>query len=694
MLKIKIKEKKFKNKQLLKDTSCELTSGIYILTGSNGVGKTTLLNMVYQQEEFDGEIKYLDQNIKNIEKQYYRRNIVNFVVQSENFFENFTVNDILKLFNITRNEAFQELVDGFNLNYIFVKNREFSKCSGGEKQKIRILVGCMSGAPILILDEPENNLDNDSLIYLNKYLIKRGGIIIITAHNYQYSALNSITIEDKKIIVKKEDSQAIVSITQKENDYLLNKSIKTRLFFNNIFSFLFVCISLAIAVFGVFLLANNLSSTISQGIYKTESTYNSNAVITSPVMHPLFSMYATDEWIEKTPFLFDQEFYETLAADYRITYIQPLGSNGLGNDGLSDGTTFEQIIDYTTLDYAKYGLEEFEITQSNSSISHEELLAPQKVLKNIEPNLIMSTNINDIIYGEFPKDQSDEILIDVYLAMHFAKQNNYDTLEQLIGSQVTLPSSTCFDGSVCDEQIENTYTVSGIYKPEQFLVKDYESQVYVSYDIENEIVIRNSVWMDYETENRTNELNAYDKIKSRYENRDLVPPTFDEFIKAQSGFYPKFYLEFKDEKAEEEIVEQLRIYDPYIEINSEYAAKNSSSFIYVKQEVIKQVTKLIIFLIFIITMIYYVSQFYFHFINEVIIKLNFYGFDEKQVNGFYKFYQKLILRTNFIMMLGLNIGLLLLLEFNYYLVASQILITIIMMLFLAKIFKRKVQKND
>ena len=58
--------------------------------------------------------------------------------------------------------------------------------SGGEKVRCLLSKMMISGANILILDEPTNNLDMESITALNNGLIKFPGVILFTSHDHQF----------------------------------------------------------------------------------------------------------------------------------------------------------------------------------------------------------------------------------------------------------------------------------------------------------------------------------------------------------------------------------------------------------------------------------------------------------------------------------------------------------------------------
>ena len=58
--------------------------------------------------------------------------------------------------------------------------------SGGEKVRCLLSKMMISGANILILDEPSNHLDMESITALNNGLIKFPGVILFTSHDHQF----------------------------------------------------------------------------------------------------------------------------------------------------------------------------------------------------------------------------------------------------------------------------------------------------------------------------------------------------------------------------------------------------------------------------------------------------------------------------------------------------------------------------
>ena len=58
--------------------------------------------------------------------------------------------------------------------------------SGGEKVRCLLSKMMISGANVLILDQPTNHLDMESITALNNGLIKFPGVLLFTCHDHQF----------------------------------------------------------------------------------------------------------------------------------------------------------------------------------------------------------------------------------------------------------------------------------------------------------------------------------------------------------------------------------------------------------------------------------------------------------------------------------------------------------------------------
>lgn len=147
------------------------------IIGPNGCGKTTLLKMIngiVQPDTgtieigqtikigyFSQENEYMDDSMKVID---YVKEVGEYIATSDG---KITASQMLERF----------LFDG-TLQY-----SKIEKLSGGEKRRLYLLRVLMSSPNVLILDEPTNDLDIQTLTILEDYLDRFDGIIIVVSHD-------------------------------------------------------------------------------------------------------------------------------------------------------------------------------------------------------------------------------------------------------------------------------------------------------------------------------------------------------------------------------------------------------------------------------------------------------------------------------------------------------------------------------
>lgn len=184
MIRINALYKQFGKNEVLKGIDLDLaTKGITAIMGPNGSGKTTLikciLGLVLPQSgsiQFNGEL---------ISGKHKYRSEISHLPQIARFPENLTGNELIRMIKdlrpgSTREEYFVSL---FQLEDELGK--KLGNLSGGNLQKINLLLAFMYDSPVIILDEPSTGLDPVALIRLKKFLLEekqRGKIILITTH--------------------------------------------------------------------------------------------------------------------------------------------------------------------------------------------------------------------------------------------------------------------------------------------------------------------------------------------------------------------------------------------------------------------------------------------------------------------------------------------------------------------------------
>ncbi|MDD5836323.1 MAG: ABC transporter ATP-binding protein [bacterium] len=187
-MKIKIKDlsKKFNNDVVFSNLNIEFESGkIYGIVGRNGSGKSVLLKMIaglYLEDS--GEILFNNINY-NKEKKFPEN--VGIVIESPSFISDLTGFDNLKLLaNLQKKVNDEEILNTMRIvNLEQDKYKKYGKYSLGMKQKLSLAQAFMENPNIILLDEPFNGIDRQSVVKIKDYLKKMRNndkLIIITTH--------------------------------------------------------------------------------------------------------------------------------------------------------------------------------------------------------------------------------------------------------------------------------------------------------------------------------------------------------------------------------------------------------------------------------------------------------------------------------------------------------------------------------
>ncbi len=178
------------------------------IIGKNGCGKSTLLKIILGQIQPDAGSVKIGETVK----------IGYFAQQNEVFDENERVIDYIKEFGETVYTADHEEITASQMleRFLFYKEEQYkpiSKCSGGEKRRLYLCSILMSAPNILILDEPTNDLDTDTMTILEDYLENFQGAVLAVSHDRYF--LDKIA--DRLFVF----DNSTISIVQKTySDYL------------------------------------------------------------------------------------------------------------------------------------------------------------------------------------------------------------------------------------------------------------------------------------------------------------------------------------------------------------------------------------------------------------------------------------------------------------------------------------------
>ncbi len=105
---------------------------------------------------------------------------------SEYFANNYNITDWLKQYSKEQDDAY---VRGFLGRMLFSGDESLKKVkvlSGGEKVRCMLSKLMLSGANVLIMDDPTNHLDLEAIQSLNEALINFPGVVLFTSHDHEF----------------------------------------------------------------------------------------------------------------------------------------------------------------------------------------------------------------------------------------------------------------------------------------------------------------------------------------------------------------------------------------------------------------------------------------------------------------------------------------------------------------------------
>lgn len=185
-IKLENVSKRFKNENVLKEISYSFESGkIYSIVGRNGSGKSVLLKIIaglYLQDK--GNVLFDNKNYNMINEIPDNLGIV---IEQPSFINDLTGLENLKLLASIRNVATErDIVESLEIvNLKDDMNKKYSKYSLGMRQKLSIAQAIMEHQKVILLDEPFNGIDRQSVVAIKEYLKKvknEDKLIIITTH--------------------------------------------------------------------------------------------------------------------------------------------------------------------------------------------------------------------------------------------------------------------------------------------------------------------------------------------------------------------------------------------------------------------------------------------------------------------------------------------------------------------------------
>lgn len=191
-------------KVLFKNLSAKFEKGkIYGIVGENGVGKSTLLDVIVglYPEKYTGNIYYDNKNIKTLNCEEVRKREIAFLsqqIERINISPKEYLHFGIENYDVIKEKKILELFS-LDIDSNIIQEDNIIHCSGGEMQKLELVRNFQKNCTVKIMDEPTNGLDVETVKRLVHLLEKekKDHIFIIVSHDKRV-----LNICDEKIVIE------------------------------------------------------------------------------------------------------------------------------------------------------------------------------------------------------------------------------------------------------------------------------------------------------------------------------------------------------------------------------------------------------------------------------------------------------------------------------------------------------------
>lgn len=188
-LEIKNITKTFKKDEILKDISYKFDDKmIYGIVGMNGSGKSVLLKIIVGLYKANDGVVLFDNINYNNAKSF--PDFIGACIEYPGFINDLSgLDNLMLLADIRKIITRDDVLETLKIVGLFKdKDKKYADYSLGMRQKLSIAQALMENPKIIILDEPFNGIDRESVKKIQEELLIRkqgGALVIITTHIHE-----------------------------------------------------------------------------------------------------------------------------------------------------------------------------------------------------------------------------------------------------------------------------------------------------------------------------------------------------------------------------------------------------------------------------------------------------------------------------------------------------------------------------
>jgi ATP-binding cassette subfamily F protein uup len=220
--------KSYDERTLFKDFTYSFTPDDRVgIIGPNGVGKSTLMDIITGRLEPDTgtvdigstiHIGYFDQHSEDVIKNPNQR-VIEYLKETAEL--------------VTTADGSVITASQMLERFLFPPNQQYApihKLSGGERRRLFLLRVLMEAPNVLILDEPTNDLDVQTLAVLEEYLEEFNGCVIVVSHDRYFldRTVNTIfAFEDNGLLRQYPGNYSVYQDFKREAEALAKEQLET-----------------------------------------------------------------------------------------------------------------------------------------------------------------------------------------------------------------------------------------------------------------------------------------------------------------------------------------------------------------------------------------------------------------------------------------------------------------------------------